>query len=195
MNKRFWKSALACSILAASQPVWAQTAPQDSDSAQVAVSGSVARLCILGEPSRTLIDLGQMAQTSGAGVGRLAALPTQAVSLPGSFCNFAGSSLGVSATALVGTAGATPPTGFAKAVNFTATATGWGTAPTVVTTGAAVDGSAPDASAAGAVQGEPKLGTIDLALATFSAPANGLLVAGDYSGQVTVTLGPVPVSE
>lgn len=174
MITRFWKSALACSALVASQPVWSQTAAQDSDSAEVAVSGSVARLCILGEPSRSLIDLGQMAQTSGAGVGRLASLPAQSVSLPGSFCNFAGSSLGVTASALVGTDGATPPAGFAKAVNFTATASGWGT---------------------GAVQGEPKLGTIDVALATFSAPANGLLVAGDYSGQVTVTLGPVAVSE
>ncbi|MCX7284619.1 MAG: hypothetical protein NTX28_11360 [Novosphingobium sp.] len=194
MNTSFFKAALLSLPLFA-QPVFAQEAASDTDSAQVAVTGSVARLCILGEPSRAVVNLGQMAQTSGAGVGRLAALSDQTVSLPGTFCNFAGSTLGVTASAIVGSATGAPPSGFANAVNYTATASGWGSEATIATTTAAADGSSPDASASGSVQPQPKLGTVDVALSSFTAPQNGLLVAGDYSGLVTVTLGPVQVSE
>ncbi|MGV3512408.1 MAG: hypothetical protein ACO1OX_10440 [Novosphingobium sp.] len=173
----------------------AQEAPSTTATGQVAVSGSVSRLCILGEPSRAVVDLGQMVQTSGALVGRIAALANQSVTLPGSFCNFAGSAIGVEASALLGDAGNTPPSGFSRAVNYTATASGWGASGTAATTNAAADGSAPEASASGSIQPEPKLGDIDVTLSTFTAPQNALLVAGNYSGRVTITLGPVPVSE
>ncbi|MBF9151520.1 hypothetical protein [Novosphingobium jiangmenense] len=182
-------------LVGMASPALAQGAVSDTATGQVAVSGSVARLCILGEPSRAVIDLGQMVQTSGPNVGRIAALATETLSLPGSFCNFAGSAVGVTASALVGNSTATPPPGFARAVNYVATASGWGSSGTVVSTDASSDGSSPDASAIGSAQAAPKLGDIDLSLSAFSTPGNGLLVAGNYSGLVTVTLGPVPVSE
>ncbi|MBB4613561.1 hypothetical protein [Novosphingobium taihuense] len=182
-------------MLGIAVPAAAQEGPSDTARGQVAVSGSVARLCILGEPSRAVIDIGQMVQTSGASVGRIAALSAQSVTLPGSFCNFAGSVLGVTASALVDGSGAAPPAGFARAVNYTATASGWGSGDAEATTSAAFDGTNPDASGSGTTQPEPKLGDVDVSLSSFTAPGNALLVAGNYTGLVTVTLGPVPVSE
>lgn len=191
----FKSSLLLLPLYGMAAPASAQETASDTASGQVAVTGSVARLCILGEPSRAVVDLGQMVQTSGTSIGRIAALATQSVSLPGSFCNFAGSVLGVSATALLGDSTIAPPAGFSRAVNYTATATGWGNSGTAATTNAAADGASPDSAATGSTQPSPKLGDIEVALSSFSAPQNALLVAGNYSGLVTVTLGPVPVTE
>lgn len=182
-------------MLAAGGNAQAQDGASDSDSAQVSVTGSVARLCILGEPSQAVVDLGQMAQTSGVNVGRIAALPAQTVSLPASFCNFAGSVVSVSASALVGNSGGTPPPGFAKAVNYTATASGWAMQDASATSLAGVDGANPEQSGAGGTQPDPKQADIAVRLANYTVPGNGLLVAGAYTGLVTVTLGPVPVAE
>lgn len=192
--KHLAASALTLLLLAPTVAA-AADGPSDQDSAQVAVNGRVARLCILGEPSRPVVDLGQMAQTSGANVGRISALPVQTVTLPSSFCNFAGSVVSVTANALVGDAAGTPPTGFANAVNYTATASGWGDAVASATTNAAADGSDGESFAFSGTQADPRLADIDLQLATYSVPGNALLIAGGYTGQVTVTLGPVPISE
>ena len=180
-------------LLAVASPAWAQAT--DSDSADVEVTGRVAPLCILGEPSRASVDLGQMAATSGTRVGRIAELGEQEVTLPGSFCNFAGSALSVTATALVGDSAGDTPDGFARAVNFTATGSGWATAATSVSTGAARDGSNPTDSGTGVTQPLPRLADIAVSLADFSAPEDALLLADNYTGLVTVTLGPAAVSE
>ena len=66
---------------------------QDSDTAKVTVLGNVARLCVLGTPSDSVIDLGQMAETSGTRVGKLTTIANRSATLPGSFCNFAKPSL------------------------------------------------------------------------------------------------------
>lgn len=187
--------SVALPLLTAGGIAQAQDAASDSDSAQVSVTGSVARLCILGEPSQAVVDLGQMAQTSGVNVGRIAALSAQTVSLPASFCNFAGSVVSVSASALVGDSGGTPPVGFAKAVNYTATASGWATQDATATSLASADGSDPEQSGAGGTQPDPKQADIDVQLANYTVPGNALLVAGAYTGLVTITLGPVPIAE
>ncbi len=59
-----------------------------SDSGMVSIDGRVAPMCILGDPNPATVNLGQMANTSGPRVGRIAVLPTQTVALPASFCNF-----------------------------------------------------------------------------------------------------------
>lgn len=187
--------SVALPLLAIGGIAQAQNAASDSDSGQVAVTGSVARLCILGEPSQAVVNLGQMAQTSGVNVGRIAALASQTVTLPASFCNFAGSVVSVSASALVGDSGGTPPPGFAKAVNYTATASGWAADDAVATSLAGVDGGDPENSGAGGTQPDPKQADIDVQLANYTVPGNALLVAGAYTGLVTVTLGPVPIAE
>lgn len=184
---------IALPLLALAAPAAAQESA-DTATGQVAVTGTVARLCILGEPSRAVVDLGQMIATSGTGAGRIAALPVQSVNLPGSFCNFAGSNLGVTASALVGNPG-TPPAGFARAVNYTATASGWATQNAVATSAAAADGTSPDASGTGGTQNAAKLADIAVELSNFTVPGNALLLSGNYNGLVTITLGPVAVTE
>ena len=163
---------------------------QDSDSETVAVAGQVAPLCILGTPSQALINLGQLVDGSGARVGRLAAIANRTVTLPQSFCNYANSAIRVDATALTGSDTSTPPAGFARAVNFGATVSGWATTNAIATTAATFAGASPTATGTGGTQPSPKLGDVTLTLATFSVPADSLLVAGAYSGQVVITLGP-----
>ena len=183
----------ALPLLASATPALSQAT--DTDSADVEVTGRVAPLCILGTPSQASVDLGQMAATSGTRVGRIAALGDQDVTLPGSFCNFAGSALSVTATALTGDSAGDTPDGFARAVNFTATGSGWASGETIVTTAAARDGSGPTDSGTGVTQPLPRLADIAISLSDFAAPEDALLLADTYTGLVTVTLGPAAVSE
>jgi len=162
----------------------------DSDQKTVGVSGNVAKLCVLGEPTPASVDLGQMAATSGTRVGRITAIADQAVTLPGSFCNYAGTQLTVQASALLADDASPVQPGFSRAVNFTSTVSNWTAAPAAVTTAASESGATPSASAAGQTQAAPKLANLDLVLSGFAAPSDALLVAGGYTGSVTVTLGP-----
>jgi hypothetical protein len=179
---------LALPMLAFAGAAVAQTT--DTATADVTVGGNVARLCVLGQPSPPTIDVGQMAETSGTRVGRIRTITTQVVTLPASFCNFAGSAVSVSATALVVNDNLAVQPGFARAVNFTASASNWAGSPTNVTTAASASGATPSATSTGASQPLPKIADVRLELTNFSAPGDLLLVAGTYSGLVTVTLGP-----
>jgi hypothetical protein len=161
----------------------------DTATGDVTVGGNVARLCVLGQPSPPSIDVGQMAETSGTRVGRIRTIGTQSVILPGSFCNFAGSAVSVAATALVVNDTLSVQPGFARAVNFTASASNWAATPTATTT-ATAGGGTPTATGTGASQPLPKIADVRLDLTSFTAPSDALLVAGTYSGLVVVTLGP-----
>ncbi len=165
-------------------------AASDTSTGQVIVNGNVARLCILGAPSRATVDLGQMAATSGTRVGRIAVLGDQSVTLPNSFCNFAGSALTVQVTALVSADASPVQPGFAKAVNYTATASNWALSPTAATSAASASGATPTATSTGATQPAPKIADVNVTLSGFTAPSDALLTAGIYSGLVVVTLGP-----
>ena len=167
---------------------------QDSDTESVTVAGEVAPLCILGAPSQSSVNLGQLVDVSGTRVGRLTAITNRTVSMPQSFCNYANSRIRVDATALTGSDTSAPPSGFARAVNFGATISGWATANAAATTAATAAGTSPTATATGGTQPAPKLGDVTLTLASFSVPSDSLLVSGNYSGLVVVTLGPAPGS-
>lgn len=156
----------------------------------VAIGGQVTSVCILGNPSSAVVNLGSLANTSGARVGRIATIASQSVSLPGSFCNFAGSQVSVQAGALLAADATTPPSGFARAVNYVATASAWAPANATATTAALADGSSATATGTGGVQPLPKLADIVVGLSGFTAPSDAILVAGNYSGTVVVTLGP-----
>ena len=174
-------------------PALAQTAA--SGTGNIALSGRVAPVCILGAPSQTTIDLGQLAAGSGARAGRIATIAPQGVTLPGSFCNFAGSTVTIAASALVSADATTPPGGFARAVNYTATASNWAAGNASATTntlanGALANGAAQSSTATGATQTVPQLADIALALSAFAAPGDAILISGTYSGSVTITLGP-----
>ena len=163
---------------------------QSTQTGTVAVGGSVRPVCILGNPDPALVDLGQLSAGAGPRIGRIAVIAPRTVVLPASHCNFAGSVVTVSATALTAADAAVPPAGFARAVNYTATATNWSGGASAATTAALGDGSAAAASGAGAIQPQPRIADIALTLSAFTAPGDQLLVAGAYSGTVVVTLGP-----
>lgn len=162
----------------------------DTSVGDVTVLGNVAKLCVLGTPSRATIDLGQMAETSGTNVGKLRTLGNEAVTLPGSFCNFANSQVTVEATALVADNTTAAQTGFARTVNFKATASNWATTNAAATTAADRDGLTPTASGSGSVQPLPRLADITVTLSDYSVPGNLLMVSGGYTGAVIVTLAP-----
>ena len=179
---------LICAALAATS---APTAAQETtDQDTVAVSGSVSGICVLGTPSRSAVDLGQLIALSGPRVGRAAAIGNQQVTLAGSFCNFAGTTLSVSAQALVAADANAVQPGFARAVNFTSSVSNWATQDAAVTTSATAGGATPTSQAAGGTHPAPRIADLTLTLSGFSVPSDLLLVAGGYSGHVTITLGP-----
>lgn len=163
---------------------------QDSDSETVPINGTVSRLCVLGSPSEAAINLGELINVSGARVGRLATLSQRTITLPGSFCNFAGSSVSISASALVAADPSALQTGFARAVNYAATLSNWTATAAVANTAATSAGAGPTTSTTGATQAAPRLADLSLTLNGFSVPSDLLLVSGAYSGQVVITLGP-----
>jgi hypothetical protein len=156
----------------------------------VTVDGSVTSVCVMDAPSPPSIDLGQLAAASGVRTGKLTTIGDQTVALDNTFCNYGGTHLTVSATALVDSSPTVAPGGFDKAVNFTANVSGWTSSPASVTTNAAFDGSNPTNSANGGSQGLPKSANLTLVLTGFSTPGDGFLIGGSYSGSVTVTVGP-----
>lgn len=166
---------------------------QSTQTGTVAVDGQVAPVCILGNPNPALVDLGQLSAGSGPRTGRIAVLPSHTVILPASYCNFAGSVVTVSATALTSSDTTAPQPGFARAVNYTATATGWATGGSSATSAALRDGTSATASGTGATQPLPRIADISLTLSSFTAPGDLILVAGNYSGTVVVTLGPAAI--
>ncbi|MFI4933452.1 MAG: hypothetical protein ACHP7N_02430 [Caulobacterales bacterium] len=185
MNK-FLAILAGASVLALS----GEASAANTDQKQVPVTGNVASLCVLGAPNPSSVDLGQMAQTSGANTGKITTITTQNILLANSFCNYAGTQLTIQSTALVAADTSPVQPGFARSVNFTSTVTTWATTPPSVTTAAAADGSNPTASGSGGTLCSPKLTDLTLALSNFTAPSNNLMVAGGYSGVVTITLGP-----
>jgi hypothetical protein len=162
----------------------------DSDQKSVPVSGNVSSLCVLGSPDPGAVNVGQMAQTSGANTGRITSISTQNVALANSFCNYAGTHVQVDATALVANDTSAVQSGFSRAVNYNATVTTWASTAPSATTAAAADGSNPTTSNTGGTLCTPKLTNLTLALSNFAVPSNALLVAGGYTGTVVITLGP-----
>jgi hypothetical protein len=171
-------------------PALAVTAPSTTATGTVGVTGNVTAICILGDPTPANVDVGQMIATSGARVGKIQTISDKVVTLPASFCNFAGTQVTVTTNALLGPAG-TPPASFSRAVNYTATASGWAAPNASATSAAGFDGASPAASNTGGTQNSPKLNDIVLTLSSFTVPQDRLLISGAYNGTVTVTLGPV----
>jgi hypothetical protein len=181
------KLGLALIVLAAFP---AAAMAQTTETGTVAVQGQVRPVCILGNPNPALVNLGQLSASSGPRTGKTTVIPNQTVTLPASFCNFAGSVVTVTATALTSSDTSAPQPGFSRAVNYTATASNWASGSSTATTAALANGTVPTANGAGATQPLPKIADITLTLSNFTAPGDLILVAGNYSGTVVVTLGP-----
>lgn len=185
---RYSRSIILAGMLICSQPSWAQETA--ADSGDVGVNGLVAPLCILGAPSPAVVDLGQLVNTSGQRIGRIANISDRQVSLANSFCNFAGSTVSVEVTALQLTQTGTVQGGFSQAVNYSVSAGNWASSPTTARSAASASGASPTQNSAGAVQSLPRVADISVVLSDFTVPADSPLVAGTYQGAVVITLGP-----
>ena len=180
--------ALASMLTAA--PAMAQST---TATGTVAINAQVRSVCILGDPNPALINLGQISAGSGPRTGRIDTIAPRTITLPASFCNFAGSVLRVTTTALTSSDSTAPQPGFTRAVNYTATASGWATGTAAATSSALRDGTSPSATGTGATQPLPKIADIAVTLSNFTTP--GDLIAGNYSGNVVVTLGPAAFAD
>lgn len=176
-------------IFALPSPLSAQQSG-DSDEGEVQVVGSVAPICVLGQPSESVIDLGTLINLSGARIGRMAALAPRQVTMPGSFCNYANTMISITASAMTEQTGAPLNTGFSRTVNYRVVVSPWANIEADLLTSAAPDGSGPAGNAASATQPLPQVSDLTMELSGFVAPSDALLIAGEYSGLITVTLGP-----
>jgi hypothetical protein len=182
------KIAFAALIALVPAVAQAQEATGDTDTKQFEVVGTVPAMCsggtLTGDDST--FDLGVLIDTTTGLLRTDLASPNKV--LAGAFCS-AQSTITVNATALAAeNYTATPPAGFSRAVNYTATASGWSTTPASFNTGAATN--------PGAVQNRNSAfsGDITVGIGTFSTAGGAtqrLVADTSYSGQVTVTISAV----
>ncbi|SFJ66204.1 hypothetical protein [Caulobacter sp. UNC279MFTsu5.1] len=171
--------ALAASFTAASARA------QDPARGGVGLDARVSQVCVLGEPNPAGLALGQISEASGTRVGRLAPIAAQTIQLPGTFCNYGGAALAISASPLAVTSGAAQA-GFTGAVNYTCSISAWGaTAATVRTSATNTAGDGVSSTSAA-----PKATDLTLVVSDFAAATDDLLQPGAYLALVTITLGP-----
>jgi len=177
---------LAATTLALANLAGASNArAQDVARGSVSLGAEVGRLCVLGAPSPAGVALGQISASSGASLGRLAAISARTVQLPGSFCNYAGAALAITASPLAVASGVTQP-GFARSVNYTCTISAWGaTAATVRTSAQSATGTGTSST-----NTIPKETDLTLVMSDFASQTDDLLQPGAYLALVTITLGP-----
>ncbi len=184
------KSRYAIALMTLASASMAQAQTSDTDQGEVTIGGIVTPICILGDPSASTVNLGQLINLSGPRTGKIIVVTSRTVTMPGSFCNYANSKVTVDATALTEQNGSPVATGFARAVNFTATVSPWASAEAAATTAASVSGATPTATGSSATQPLPQIADLSLTLSGFTVPTDALLVAGNYTGNIVVTLGP-----
>jgi len=159
-----------------------------ADSATITVKGTVGSACRLGDLSSSQIDLGQLSNNTDGTLASISGTPSTTIT--GSWCN-TGSKIIIVASPLVaqGFAGA-PSSGFTKAVNYTASASGWGSAIASDTTLGNSSGAESTSHSGSQTLNDPEANAITVSLSSFSTPASGdrLVADSDYEGTITVTL-------
>lgn len=158
--------------------------------AVIMVTGDAPGACTLGTLGNSTLNVGEMVDPA---TGELAKIPSPSpTSITGSWCNTA-STLTVLATPLVAQnfAGA-PPSGFTKAVNYTATVSAWTTNPAIFSTSGNVSGVQSQTTPGSQVQPAPNSNTIVVSIGSFASPSVGdfLIADPNYSGLITITLTP-----
>jgi hypothetical protein len=187
MNKTSFLT-LSAAFLAMTSPANAQEASDTAVVSPFLVVGNVPSICAGGTLTsfNGTYDVGTMIDTSTGFL--LTNLSAPSKILTGSYCS-ARSSISVAATPMTAqNATATPPAGFSRTVNYTATASGWTTAPASFTTGAATN------AAALQTRDTAFTGDITVAVSNFTTSGgNTLRMVADpvYQGTVTVTLAVV----
>lgn len=176
---------LAALGLVVAAPAFAQTNPTQLT---FPVTGSVSRLCSIGAITGgdSTFALGSLINPATGFLSTTLSAPAKTVT--GSWCN-APSTVTLAATALGATDVTTAPANFTRAVNYTATASGWSATPATFTTGAANNpGAVQNATTATA-------GTITVSIGGFTAAGGDALrpvASPTYQGAVTLTLAVVP---
>ena len=182
------KIALAALIALVPAVAQAQEATGDTDTKQFEVVGTVPAMCSGGTLTggNSTFDLGVLIDTTTGLLRTDLASPNKV--LNGAFCS-ARSTIAVNATALAAeNYTATPPAGFSRSVNYTATASGWSPTPASFNTGAATNPNA--------VQNRNSAftGDITVGIGSFSTAGGAtqrLVADSSYSGLITVTLSAV----
>lgn len=174
-------------IAALALPASAQAQSRDTDTKTVNIIGTAPVMCFAGTLSGTgSYDLGVLIDTTTGQLRSDLSAPAQV--LVGSFCT-GRSTITVSATPLEAqNFTATPPSGFARQVEYTATASGWTVIPASYQTAAASN------SAATQTRPTSFSGEVTVAISGFATTGgqNLRLVAdGSYRGLVTVTIAAV----
>jgi hypothetical protein len=156
-------------------------------SAIVTLTGSVGIACHLGSPGESTLNVGTLANQAD---GTLAPISPQSTTIADSWCN-AGSTISVLADPLVAQSYAgTPPAGFTKAVNYTATASGWAPTPASFTTTGDTSGGGNGTTPGSQSTDDPVAQTITVEVSSFATPSAGNRLVADpnYSGTITITL-------
>jgi hypothetical protein len=188
MHKTSLHTLTAISLIAIASPALAQEASNTAVTSPFQVVGNVPPICAGGTLSsfNGTYDVGTMIDTSTGFL--LPNLSAPSKILTGSYCT-ARSSITINATPMTAqNATATPPAGFSRTVNFTATASGWTASPATFTTGAATN------AAALQTRNTAYTGDITVAVSGFTTGGgNTLRMVADpvYQGTVTVTLAVV----
>ncbi|MGA9794556.1 MAG: hypothetical protein WBQ17_03370 [Rhizomicrobium sp.] len=154
----------------------------------VTIKGSVGNACHLGDLSSSQINVGTLTNSSDGTLAAISGSPNTTIT--GSWCNV-GSTITISALPMVaqGYSGS-PPSGFTKAVNYTATESGWGTPTPSDTSQGTTSGVDSGSHYGSAAITTPESNTITVALSNFTAPVSGsrLVADNNYQGAITVTL-------
>lgn len=154
-------------------------------SGPVPVTGNVPVLCVAGTlaDGNNAFDLGVLIDTTTGLLRSDLSSPPKVLS--GGFCN-AHSTISIAATPLQAVSNvATPPQGFSRTVDYSATAAGWTSAPAAFATGA---GSNPTASQS---RTTPFQGDVTVSIGNFTTnggDALRLVADPSYLGTITVTL-------
>ena len=164
---------LAVPAALAASPALAQSAPVNG---QVDITGEVAGRCMFTLPNKT-ISLGELSLSSNGKLD-VSKVNGRSETLTG-WCNNTAASMTVTTTQLTNVTAA--PAGFDNRVDYTATAT----TGAVSANDTSLTAGAGSASTVGLFNG-----TINVVLSAASSPNNGLMVAGNYTGNVVVTLTP-----
>jgi hypothetical protein len=161
----------------------------DPATATITVTGEVSGTCHLGTPSDATLSLGSLVNSADGTLNP--SIPNVSTTIPGSWCN-TGSIISVSATPLVaqGFSGS-PPAGFTKAVNYTASASGWAGSAATFTTAGNTSGVVTGTPAPGSqTQADPAANVITVGLSAYASPSSTARLVADphYQGVITVTL-------
>ncbi|HEY3811688.1 MAG TPA: hypothetical protein VGL66_00560 [Caulobacteraceae bacterium] len=179
---------IACTTAALASGAGATSAAAASATAgpaSVPVTGTVVTFCTTGTLTNdtTVFDLGVLTDPN-TGLLKNNIAPVSKI-LNGATCNTV-STITVAASPMTAQDFTTvPPAGFARAIDYTATASGWTTTPAVYVT------SQSSNSAANQARNTPFSGQITLTLSSFTTTGgSNLLLVSDpvYSGAITVTL-------